>query len=567
MLFLQALNVHYSTIVDQFRSCFKSLELATIDLVVEDIKYHDSFTVVDNKKDKKNPGPAGCILAAASVNVNRWGTVWNSPFDCLVKYGHRGIKTQWTHVLTGTGICPICHCDKKPWHIPPNCPLLKELNLKLVNGPPSLAPPAQGGSPAPAAPTPAPSPGGHAAATDGSTSTSTSGSGTASSRMTAALDPVVEYESDDDFCWAGDEEGLGSCGVCPLSKSNAYVAPYSSSTSCNHVHVKEIPHTLPSLVIPRSAVSSTLCIRFPKALHHLLGQMLQSLIVRTQSGSLVIADTGATDHMTPHKSAFISYKAIEKLQVRMGNNSYVPVLGRGTAIFSLSGQRILVRNVLHVPGLVVPLYSLCAHLKQCGCGFIGTFEAGMLVYFPTFVLSANTSTNCHLSYEPLSRSAPLPTLHYVQPRCAPNLYPSKVSPSTCMITPAPTLAIVEDDERSLMDAPQIPVHSSPALPLTPGGLSMDILSIAVQLWALADMVNLLMSSPLATSNRLPPSLHSSTSGSSPTTHDAPDVTLNHISLLLAMPQESIIKLLHHEGFKLPSIRLCDTANNSDTKTH
>jgi hypothetical protein len=45
--------------------------------------------------------------------------------------------------------------------------------------------------------------------------------------MTAALDPVVEYESDADFHLAGDEEGLGYCSVCPLSKSNAYVAPFS----------------------------------------------------------------------------------------------------------------------------------------------------------------------------------------------------------------------------------------------------------------------------------------------------------------------------------------------------
>jgi hypothetical protein len=207
MLFLWALNFCYSTILDQFRSHFKSLELATIDSVVEDVTYHDSFTVVDNKKDKKNPGPAGHIPAAASANVDCQGTVWNSPFDWLVKYGHRGIKTQWTRVLAGMGICPICYRDEKPWHVPANCPLLKELNLKLVDSPPSLAPPAQGGSPTPAAPSPAPSPGGRAAATDSSASTGTSGYGTAPSGTTTALDPVVEYESDDDFCWAGDEEG------------------------------------------------------------------------------------------------------------------------------------------------------------------------------------------------------------------------------------------------------------------------------------------------------------------------------------------------------------------------
>jgi hypothetical protein len=109
----------------------------------------------------------------------------------------------------------------------------------------------------------------------------------------------------------------------------------------------------------------------------------------------------------------------------MGNNSFLPVLGHGTAIISLNGQRILVRNALHMPGLVVPLYSLRAHLKQHGCGFLGTFEAGMLVYFPWFVLLVDTSSNCHPSYEPLGRAAPLDTLHYVQPCCPPSLYPLK----------------------------------------------------------------------------------------------------------------------------------------------
>ncbi len=283
--------------------------------------------------------------------------------------------------------------------------------------------PAPAQAPAPAAPTPAPSPGGRAAATDSFSSTGSSSSGTTPSGMTTALDAVVEYDSDEDYCWAGDEEGLGYCGVCPSAKSNASVARYSSSLLYNHVQVKMIS-TQPSVGIPYSAASASQCIHLPKALHHLLGQLSQSLIVRTQSGSLIVADTGATDQMTPDKSVFISYKAIANLQVRMGNDSFVPVLGHGTAIFSLNGQGVCVQNVLHVPGLVVPLYSLHAHLKQPGCSFFGTFEAGMLVYFPTFVLLVDTSRDCHLSYEPLGHSASLSTLHYVQPWCALTLYPS-----------------------------------------------------------------------------------------------------------------------------------------------
>ena len=35
------------------------------------------------------------------------------------------------------------------------------------------------------------------------------------------------------------------------------------------------------------------------------------------------------------------------------------------------------------------------------------------------------STDCHLSYEPLGKSAPLLSLHYVQPQCPPILYPAE----------------------------------------------------------------------------------------------------------------------------------------------
>jgi hypothetical protein len=110
---------------------------------------------------------------------------------------------------------------------------------------------------------------------------------------------------------------------------------------------------------------------------------------------MAVADTGATDHMVPDKSCCISYTLISSLSVQMGNNSSVPVLGCGTAIFALNGKRILVCNLLHVPGLAVLLYSLCTHITQWGCGFIGTCKSGFLVYFPTFVLSVDTAIDCH----------------------------------------------------------------------------------------------------------------------------------------------------------------------------
>jgi len=89
-------------------------------------------------------------------------------------------------------------------------------------------------------------------------------------------------------------------------------------------------------------------------------------------------------------------------------------------------------------------HILRAHFRQRGCGFLGTNDAGMLVYFPTFVLSADTSSNCTLSDEPLGRSASLSTLHYVQPRYDPELYPSELSPSSNTVSKSPVL--IEDDQ-------------------------------------------------------------------------------------------------------------------------
>jgi hypothetical protein len=69
--------------------------------------------------------------------------------------------------------------------------------------------------------------------------------------------------------------------------------------------------------------------------------------------------------------------------------------------------------------------STASALHQLGCGFVGSFDTGMHVYFPHVVLSMDMSTNCHLSYEALGKSALLSSLHYIQPWCPPILYPAE----------------------------------------------------------------------------------------------------------------------------------------------
>jgi hypothetical protein len=70
---------------------------------------------------------------------------------------------------------------------------------------------------------------------------------------------------------------------------------------------------------------------------------------------LLVADTGATNHMFPDKRAFISYYPVSGRHVRMGYNSFSPILGHGKAVISLNGKKILIRDCLHVPDLRNPL--------------------------------------------------------------------------------------------------------------------------------------------------------------------------------------------------------------------
>ena len=248
----------------------------------------------------------------------------------------------------------------------------------------------------------------------------------------------------DSFCWDGDDEGVdfkpnGSVSMYPSPPVGPSLpSPISSSQSCSRVSLEldpssllDVDHSPDDIILPPGLVS---------ALHWAI-----SPEVFVDGLRLVVADTGATDHMVPDRSAFISYKAIWNIRVCMGNNSFAPVLGQGTTIILLNGQRILIHHVLHLPALWVPLYSLQAHLCQRGCGFMGSHNMGMHVYFPGLVLSVDTSTDCHLTYEPLGKSAPLFTLHYVQPRCPPITYPDENS-AFCATTVSPAPVLVKNDD-------------------------------------------------------------------------------------------------------------------------
>ena len=94
---------------------------------------------------------------------------------------------------------------------------------------------------------------------------------------------------------------------------------------------------------------------------------------------------------------------------------------------------------------------------------------GMHVYFPGFVHSVYMSTDCHLLYEPRGKSAPLSSLHYVQPWCAPVIYPAESSAFRAFTAPDPspgqglleTPVLIENDGSLInMDRPSSLVDDS-----------------------------------------------------------------------------------------------------------
>ena len=79
MFFLCSLHSCYEPILDQFWSRYKSLETASLYLIVSDVRFHDKFKVVGvDKKALPGKGPKAAAAAASPV-VDCQGKAWNNP--------------------------------------------------------------------------------------------------------------------------------------------------------------------------------------------------------------------------------------------------------------------------------------------------------------------------------------------------------------------------------------------------------------------------------------------------------------------------------------------------------
>ena len=332
----------------------------------------------------------------------------------------------------------------------------------------------------------------------------------------AAVVTDGDKDSTDSFLCDGDEDGVTFKEATKQYTSISSYPPSSPSPSCWRVSLEAF-----SLGPACSVTQSVDNIVLPPV----LVQLLLMAIPTTSGGTsfrLMVADTGATDHMVPNRGAFISYKFVQGLQVRMGVTIPLLLSWVMERRLSLSTANVFLSAMsLHVPGLRVPLYSLRGHLRQSGCSFLGSYETGMHVYFPGVVLTVDTSSDCHLSYESLGKTDTLSLLHYVQHWCPLVVYPTE------------HLAFL--DQTSAQSCREhLLAFSSENLPEEPTPSPPESDPPSVQL-------------PHLSSNPLLPS-------------DSPP-------LLPTLSRDDITHLVHHEGSSLPPVRPCDRANGSDMKTH
>jgi hypothetical protein len=215
-----------------------------------------------------------------------------------------------------------------------------------------------------------------------------------------------DLESDGSEDDVDDMEGHLENDVGTGDKNNTSSSPYSHSPSTSSLKTSTpVPAASARHVSIKLADTAKKALSSPKA-----------KISTIQHGHTeCCADSGATEHMLPDYSAFVSYKRCHNESVTLGDETQLPILGRGKAIFMINGKTIQVCDALHVPGLRAPLYSLRKHRHMDGCGYYSHFGVGSFILFPTFTIEVDDTEDNIVSYKSIGRQ-PNVKLDYKQPK-------------------------------------------------------------------------------------------------------------------------------------------------------
>ena len=172
------------------------------------------------------------------------------------------------------------------------------------------------------------------------------------------------------------------------------------------------------------------------------------------------ADSVASLNMFHNYSTLNTYHRLSNRYNTLGDNTRLPIERIGTAVYTLNGRTILNRNVIHIPALRGPLYSLCNHRQRPGCGFYSSYKYGLYLLFPEFILQEKDSYDNIVSYRSLGASYQGP-IDYIEPKstgskdmASPSVRPSTINPKPTPHSPQ----IIPSDEESISSQTYLPPY-------------------------------------------------------------------------------------------------------------
>ena len=121
--------------------------------------------------------------------------------------------------------------------------------------------------------------------------------------------------------------------------------------------------------------------------------------------------------MLPDSYSLISYHPSKYPNdyALLGKKYRSNISGRGTIVFSIKGQLVLVRKDFHATSLRAPLYSTQHHCTQPGCAYYNANTVDNLLLFPTMSIDMDSSTDNTVRFLPIGCTLRNRKLYYVEP--------------------------------------------------------------------------------------------------------------------------------------------------------
>ena len=132
--------------------------------------------------------------------------------------------------------------------------------------------------------------------------------------------------------------------------------------------------------------------------HYIVGHIKNvSFISDSHMDNECIIDSGATSTMWPYIEDFSKYNPMSNHFVTLADDSQIRCHGIGEIRVRFKNKTISITQVLHVPELRCPLYSIRRHRRQEGCEFLALNE-GIFLIFPHFILDVDDSNDCLIQW-------------------------------------------------------------------------------------------------------------------------------------------------------------------------